>query len=656
MVAVAQARCLLADHHGGGGASALSQPLSMARGRWSQDGEGWRSRQSRAGGNGNWRSDSRQQAVEQQLREEKKKLQQQVREFRAQAKKSDSKPGDVVAHPNAREGPPRHGDWQCVHCQFKTNRYSLEACHRCAVSKSFSFPSGACSSVLPVGPTPISLSAAMCTTPSTTLPAAPFPTSTTSSLSSSLSSSGSSPSYAAVVGGLAPTSCGQTAAAAPAASSGLAGSNGATGPGQPALVGPEGIKALKGQLERLLAAKAQLAADPLLAHVSAGLDAQIQGVRMQLSSAQPVEVALRGTLGAVSNARQSLTKAEQKAAKLETQVVAAVAAYEAAALEVQTCKKALADAEEATARTAGGRFDPRLLMGAHPGAALAVLAEAAAARCVVGAPGVDTAVIARVQAAFQEVQAACRILPADVPVAAVATSPEAQSGRTASGGITGGPQGSTPSAGDATIAGASSSPQAAAVSAQHQQQQQQQHQQQHQQQQTQHQHPLQQQAIDEQQQHQLQALAQQQPNQHEVAAELARQHAQAALAQASQQAVLQSVAPPSVASPAISPVPEDGVDLSTRPAGTEMQGQPTANELVGPVVSSPVPVPGPAAHHHHGLERGGGPAGGAHDGDGRRRDDDMGGGASDSIVNKRTAAEAIESARVVAAKAKARAS
>ncbi len=630
----------------------------MARGRWSQDGEGWRSRQGRGGGSGgnggSWRSDSRQNSVDQQLREENKRLQQQVRDIRAQARRPDGKSGEVVAHPNAREGPPRHGDWQCVHCQFKTNRYSLEACFRCAVSKTFSFPSGACASAPPAVATPISLSSATIATPMATIAASSIPSPSTSASTSP----SSPPSYAAVVGGSPATSGGQAIASVPASANGLSASNGVTGPGQPALVGPEGIKALKGQLERLVAAKAQLAADPLLAHVSAGLEAQIQGVRCQLSSAQPVEVALRGTLGAVSSARQSLSKAEQKAAKLEAQVVAAVASYEAAAQEVQACKKALADAEEATARTAGGRFDPRLLMGSHPGAALAVLAEAAAARCVLGAPGVDAAVISRVQAAFQEVQAACRTLPAEVPAPAAASTPEQQIGKTASGGITGGLHGTASSGGSTTVNGDSASVRAATEPHQHLQalQHQPQHQQQ-QQQQLQQQQLLQQQAFVEQQQQQQQqqAGALQQTAQHEAAAELARQHAQAALAHATQQAALHAAAA-AVATPVSPSGPEDGNSIDARPGGMETQEQPPPCELVSPSVPTSGSAPGAPPLHHIGSERSVCQVDGAQHGDGKRRDDDMGGGASDGIANKRTAAEAIETARVVAAKAKARAS
>ncbi len=466
----------------------------------------------------------------------------------------------------------------------------------------------------------------------------------------------------------------------------------------PAVIGSEGIKLLKTQLDKLIAAKAHLAGDPLLGHMSASLEAQMQGIRGQIASAQPLEVALRSTLGAVATARQSLTRAESKATKCESQVVAAVAAYEAAAAEVQACKKALADAEAETARTAGGRFDPKLLIGAHPGAALAVLSEAAAARCVVGMCGVDAVLASRVHAAFQEVQAVCRLLLADVPppaqdeqqqggaappghAGAVAQcngdQSSSQMGEGASGGSAGAPQGSATAEAIAPVDGGVTSAQAAAAAQQqlqqHIQQQQLQHQhQQHQahlQQQSQPQQHIppfdsaedaiawaqQQQAAAEQQQRALaqqqsQALAQQQQQlalaqQQELqlraqsaAAELARQHAQAALTQAAAQpgATATSEPAPRASSPA-SAAPTSAGDSSSAGGGS-----PTEDVAAVPV-----------APRDDGDLATNGPAG---DANGTvKRDDSMGGGATDAIVNKRTAAEAVETARVIAAKAKARA-
>ncbi len=438
--------------------------------------------------------------------------------------------------------------------------------------------------------------------------------------------------------------------------------NGTSAVAAPALVGPEAVKALKGQLERLTAAKAATAMDPLLGHVTAGLEHQIQAVRNQLAAAQPLEVALRGTLSAVSAARQTLSKAEQKAAKLEAQVVAAVSAYDAAAAEVQAAQKALSEAEAATARTAGGRFDPKLLIGSHPGAALAVLSEAAAARCIVGSAGVDAVLAARVREAFEEVQRVCRLLPADVPppkpAAAAAggdTGPptstdgaavalEVQMGEAVSGGITGPPQGTAPHA-DSSAASTS------------------QLQQQLPQQQLQQPQAVFSSAEDaiawaaQQQQQQQQALAQQQAAQLQAqaaAAELAQQHAQAVLAQATQ---LAAAIPAGVAF--VGPASLAAVQATS--AGTDGQGTPSSpSDQIGQLphgqgaaVSDHVAAVPPTPRGDAGLSVG--KSGGeSHDG-GRTGDDNMGGGASDTVANKRSAAEAVETARGLAAKAKARA-
>ncbi len=399
------------------------------------------------------------------------------------------------------------------------------------------------------------------------------------------------------------------------------------GPALPALVGPEAVRALKGQLERLTTAKATIAGDAMLGHVAAGLEQQIQGIRNQLVAVQPLEVALRGTLGAVASARQALTRAEQKAAKLEAQVVAALAAYDGAAAEVQSCQKALADAEAATARTAGGRFDPRLLIGGHPGAALAILSEAAAARCVIGTAGVDASLAARVQAAFNEVQNVCRLLPAEVPAPpppsppagmagggisaaahAAGAPPEVPMGEAASGGA-GQPRGSTPLV----------APNAAADPTHGNQDL------------TDQQLQFQQQAEAQKQAQAQQLLAQQQAAHQQAqlqAAELARQHAQAALEAA---AVAASAATDSqLDSQAAEPAkqPEVGANGEAATGAHDGSGAMAAH-VDGGVTSDPVAKPA--------------------------RDDCMGGGAADGVANKRNAA-AIESARAVAAKAKARAS
>jgi hypothetical protein len=420
------------------------------------------------------------------------------------------------------------------------------------------------------------------------------------------------------------------------------------------LVGPEAVKALKGQLEALTSARAQVASNPLCGHVAAGLDQQIAGVRAQLAAAQPLEVALRGTLGGVTQARQSLARAEQKAAKLESQVVTALAAYDVAAAEVAECQKQLADAEAATARIAGGRFDPRLLLGAHPGAALEVLSEAAAARCTVGSNGVDSALASRVQAAFQEVLAVCRLLPAEVPAKAEAEgaphsgSPPvaiAKSGATEATEVV---MGEDASGGGSRSSGSDPSDAVAGhgcrVQLLHHLPQSQPHstgQQQHADAQQQQQQAILQPA----QQQQPQQQPPQQPpvpvvatiNSAEDAIEWAAQqhHQQEQLQQ--RQAQLQAEAAAA----------EQGLT-----AAAQLQHQ---QQLAVQAAATAALVDGTGAPvHHH--------AAGAHaasdpsqPGQGNLRDDAMGGGASDNVAGKRSAS-AIASARTLAAKAKARAS
>ncbi len=174
-------------------------------------------------------------------------------------------------------------------------------------------------------------------------------------------------------------------------------------------------RTLKGQLDALLQTRAAVAANPLCGEAVAAIDGQINRARAELAQAQPLEVALRGTLGAVANARQALQKAEAKLGKCEQQVVTAVASYDSALAEAQSCRKQLADAEAATARTAGGHTDLRQLFSADPGAAWTAFRMAAEARCVPGA--VDPSVCARAAAAFAEMQAICALLPSQPPAA-----------------------------------------------------------------------------------------------------------------------------------------------------------------------------------------------------------------------------------------------
>ncbi len=94
--------------------------------------------------------------------------------------------------------------------------------------------------------------------------------------------------------------------------------------------------------------------------------------------------------------------------------------------EAQSCRKQLADAEAATARTAGGHLDLRQFCEADPGAAWAAFRSAAEQRCVPGAQGVNETLRSRAAAAFAEMQAICALLPAHVPAQAPAAAPASQ--------------------------------------------------------------------------------------------------------------------------------------------------------------------------------------------------------------------------------------
>ncbi len=202
---------------------------------------------------------------------------------------------------------------------------------------------------------------------------------------------------------------------------------------QPPAAGPQPMaacaKSIKGRLEALLQARAAVASNPLCGDAVATIDAQVAKTRAELAQAQPLEVALRGTLGAVASARQALQRAEAKLAKCEQQVVASVSAYDLAAAEAQTCRRQLADAEAATARTAGSHADLRQLVGTDPGAAWTAFRLAAEARCVPGV--VAPELVARASAAFAEMQSICALLPAQPPPAeggGAATAPAAAEG------------------------------------------------------------------------------------------------------------------------------------------------------------------------------------------------------------------------------------
>ncbi len=419
VIAVAQARNVLQAHHGGGG-PIHSEEDPMARGRWARDNDGWHSRRGRSssrgrsrwngtnGGSGNgWRRDDDRvhelQKDNDRLRKELGAAQKggQVQQHRngGASVLDDAKP-----HPSAKEGPRRDGDWACVVCGFGTNRYARLHCFRCAAHKAGSFspgvlaPNGSLATPMVVGQLPsyasvaagaAALAAATGTSPSTSASpstSTPTPTAPTTTTTISIGSALGQPPPAAAAASAAAVAAGQ-----------------------------DQVKALKAKLEDLIGARATLAASAHCQDMVASIDAQILRTRAQLAEAQPMDVALRTTLGAITQARGAVQRAEARVEKLEGQVVAAVAAYDAAAADLQLCRRQLADAQATTARAAGGHIDMQALFLADPGAAWTALQAAAAARCTPGAPGVTPQFMAEVDAAFKEMHRVCSLLSADVP-------------------------------------------------------------------------------------------------------------------------------------------------------------------------------------------------------------------------------------------------
>ncbi len=424
LLRVASASRLLAAHHSSQPAEAAAP--SMVRGRWARNDDGWFSKEARGrsqsrgrgdrGGGGADKSDR-----EKEYRKENEKLRKELEETRKRVERQQQA---HTARPNAKEGTARDGDWLCTVCNFGTNRHQRQACYRCAAARSISFLSPAPL----VHPGPSGVQAGIPAPTTSTSTTAPFTSSPPSSSSLSASTS-----WAGGGGSIGFGFSSSTGAARPGTFA-VPGFAGAPLLGmQPTAPTPSSpqpapcAKSLKAQLDGLLQTRSTVAANPLCAEAVASIDAQITRVRADLSQVQPLEVALRGTLGAVSNARQSLQRAEAKLAKCEQQVVAAVSSYESAAAEAQACRKSLAEAEAATARTAGSHADLRQLFGADPGAAWAAFRLAAEARCIPGV--VDSQVLSRAAAAFAEMQAICALLPAQPP-------PSDGGGTTAAGSAT----------------------------------------------------------------------------------------------------------------------------------------------------------------------------------------------------------------------------
>jgi hypothetical protein len=300
----------------------------------------------------------------------------------ASAEKANARALDRTPHPNARERE-QEGDWLCSVCLFKSNRFGRQFCYRCTAPRCESF--GPSSRMAPAGTPALSGGPPLVLAPGGAL--------------------GQQPTYAAVAAAaprspivVAASTC--THAAAPGAQSSS---------GQPP---HETAKALRGTLEKLQAARSALAGDLGCGETAKQLDDRIAATRGQLAACLPVEVAVKGTIGPAAQARQAVVKAEAKLNRLEQQVAATVAAYDAAAAELAACRTTLQEAEAATARAAAvalPRSDVERVLSNDPAAVWAAMVAFIKDRV----SGMPPELVAHIGAATDAFQAACAQLPAD---------------------------------------------------------------------------------------------------------------------------------------------------------------------------------------------------------------------------------------------------
>ncbi len=196
-----------------------------------------------------------------------------------------------------------------------------------------------------------------------------------------------------------------------ASSTGVAAAGGAGVSAPPAVDSP---KALRDKLERLRTARAAFEDAAGCDEQVRRIDQDIASVRSQLEANLPVEVAVKGTLVPVAQARAAVQRAEAKVSKLEGQVVALMAAHAAAQAELADQRDKLSAAEAATARAATSALPQGELAAAlvaNPAAVWSALLTSIQMRVL----GMPQAVIDQLQATTAAMQQACSLLP-ELPV------------------------------------------------------------------------------------------------------------------------------------------------------------------------------------------------------------------------------------------------
>ncbi len=177
----------------------------------------------------------------------------------------------------------------------------------------------------------------------------------------------------------------------------------------------ERAKSLRAKLERLKSARAVFEGSPECSSQLQKCDDDIAEAQALLAACVPVEVAVRSTIAPASHARSALQKAEAKLSKLEAQVVGAVAAYDAAAAEVEDCRHKLAAAEAATARAAASSLPHSDLVAAMARDPAAVW-EAMLASIEVRTPGMPEGLLQHLRATTSALRQICALLPEEPTV------------------------------------------------------------------------------------------------------------------------------------------------------------------------------------------------------------------------------------------------
>ncbi len=451
------------------------------------------------------------------------------------------------------------------------------------------------------------------------------------------------PTYAAVVAA-PPSGAGGQLQTGTAASNALQASSGGSASGQ------EVAKTLRAKLERLRSAKAALGGDAACESAGKQLDAEIAGAQSQLAACLPVEVAVKGTIAPAAQARQAVVRSEAKLAKLEGHIAALMAAHDQATAELADNRAKLVEAEAATARAAAvalPRSDVDALLANDPGAVWSALVSFIKARV----PGMPAEFVAHLGAATDAFQSACSQLPAapHPSAAAAADAPLVQRGPVQPGGAASAPTSGSPlpallvpsspvvhSQFEADVAAAAAAEAAAAAAAAGAaaafQQQQAQHQ-------LQHQHPHQQQ---HQQQHRQQAATE-------------------ATSAASAGAIGTAVGPgPADATTGLEAIAAAAIHQAAVAGAPGVGGVTGVGAGLGSSLGTDSAPPAHRVPVGDGLVRGGA----VNDdndvdlADAAPLNDSMGGAANDGVVGKRPiqdTEDAVERARAVAAKAKARA-